>query len=370
MKRNLSKRITKIFACICTVALVAQSAMAGITAKAASASISLSNQSVKVGDTVEIPVTLNASDVYGGAVDFSFDSSVLDVTSIEAGSLIGDSQVLVKEVKNGVASLAFTLTGNKTGISGNGVVATIKATAKKAGTVNLKNALSVQLLDSNAATINASIGAGTLTIANDGPVVVDYSKVKTFTSNMTTGQMINTTIKFKATSDKDNTNFRFDVKDVAANKWSTVQAYSKTASFAWTPTKAGTYIVRVMVKNVNSDTTKAYDDYKDITFKIVDTVPDVPQITSFFCNKTTGQVGPNTTITFKANAMCSKAFKYQFQEKNVSTGKWTTLQAYSTKNTIKWTPKASGTYIVRVQVKADDSTNKQDNYKDITFKVK
>ncbi|MDZ5001656.1 cellulosome anchor protein, partial [Clostridium perfringens] len=91
---------------------------------------------------IEIAVnTSNVSDLYGASIDFVYDSSLIEVQSINKGSIWGTGTNVkepVKTIKNGQANLAITFTGNTQGISGNGTIAIIKAKVLKSGTVNLK----------------------------------------------------------------------------------------------------------------------------------------------------------------------------------------------------------------------------------------
>lgn len=104
------------------------------------------NGTPQVGNTIEIVVNLsNVQNLYGASVDFLYDTSVLEVLSVEKGNILGSSTVLepVKKIGSyetgtGQANIAFMLKGNAKGITANGTLAVIKAKVLKEGSLNLK----------------------------------------------------------------------------------------------------------------------------------------------------------------------------------------------------------------------------------------
>ncbi|MBB6625666.1 cellulosome anchor protein, partial [Clostridium gasigenes] len=99
------------------------------------------NGEAKIGNTIDIAVNIsNITNFYGGSVDFSYDTSLLEVQSITKGDIFGTNKVSepVKSVSNGLASIGLTLTGANSGVSTNGTIAIIKAKVLKEGTINIK----------------------------------------------------------------------------------------------------------------------------------------------------------------------------------------------------------------------------------------
>lgn len=154
--------------------------------------------------------------------------------------------------------------------------------------------------------------------------------------------------------------YRFDVKDVATNTWSTISEYSKENVIKYTFMNEGTYVVRALVKKENSTSVKQYDDYMDIVIKCS------KGLQSFKANKATGQrVG--TTVKFTAIPYSYDNMLFEFAVKY--NGKWTTVQPYSSNNVLSFTGDKLGTYLVRVYFKNSTEYNgTADGYKDITFK--
>ena len=89
--------------------------------------------------------------------------------------------------------------------------------------------------------------------------------ITSFTADKTSGQPAGTTIKFTANSNLGSTGlYEFMVK--SGSTWSVVQKFSTKNTLDWTPSAAGTYTVRVKIKDPNS--TKSYDALKDLQFTI------------------------------------------------------------------------------------------------------
>ncbi|MDB2103263.1 cohesin domain-containing protein [Clostridium paraputrificum] len=91
-----------------------------------------------VGDTIDIEVNIsNINNLYGGSWDLLYDSNLLDVISIEPGSLINSKVTTNVSNKKGHAYFWFTSTGNNSPISGSGSIVKIKAKILKEGKLNL-----------------------------------------------------------------------------------------------------------------------------------------------------------------------------------------------------------------------------------------
>lgn len=125
--------------------------------------------------------------------------------------------------------------------------------------------------------------------------------------------------------------------------WSTLQAYSTSKTFTWTPTAPGTYLVQVMVKEAAS--AKTYDAVSSLTYYVK------PTVTALSLNTTPAspsQVG--TPVTLSAQATGGIDLRYWFRYKASTATTWTTLQAYSPTATCTWTPTVAGNYSLQVLV--------------------
>jgi hypothetical protein len=149
--------------------------------------------------------------------------------------------------------------------------------------------------------------------------------------------------------------YQFIRYSTATGLWTTVQAYSSTNTFTWTPgpSEAGTYYVEVQVRS-NGSTAYAEASLLSSPFVINSTV----SVTSLTPN-VTFPIARGTAITWTATATGGVApLQYQFIRYSTATGLWTTVQAYSSANTFTWTPGPSeaGTYYVEVQVRSNGSS--------------
>ena len=96
-----------------------------------------------VGNTINIAINIsNVSDLYGGSIDFLYDTNLLEIQGISKGNILGSDALTPLgangKVLDGQASFAITLKGNTPGVStSNGTLAIIKAKVLKTGRVNL-----------------------------------------------------------------------------------------------------------------------------------------------------------------------------------------------------------------------------------------
>ena len=329
-------------------------------------SVEVSPIKVKVGEIVDIPIMVsNVSNLYSGSVDLQYNSEMIEIIEFSKGTINeeDDYNVFVNRIENDNASFAFSLLGKKLGKSGSGTIANIKIKAKKEGIIDLNKLLTVKLINNEIKKIETINNIKGIEIWKE-----EYkaATIKSFSCNRVSGQPIYTPLTFTATSDSsDSTYYQFSIK--FDGKWSIIKEYSKENTVQWMPIEAGTYIVRVMVKNEGADSSIKYDQYKDITFKVIDEdFSEELVINSYKANKVSGKpVGTN--ITFTAETNFPKTTLYEFAYK--FEGKWITAQKYSNINSFNFIPTKAGTYLIRVYAKHPVSTNNYDCYKDITFKI-
>ena len=90
-------------------------------------------------------------------------------------------------------------------------------------------------------------------------------------------------------------------------------------------------------------------------------------ISSFTSDKLSPQY-KDTTMTLTANATGGNgSLQYKFTATEKTTGIETVISDYSSKNSVEWTPLASGTYEVKVNVKDSDGTVKEEKFE---FEIK
>ncbi|MBX7307592.1 N-acetylmuramoyl-L-alanine amidase [Clostridium chauvoei] len=184
------------------------------------------------------------------------------------------------------------------------------------------------------------------------------SKVTGFT---VTGERIagtEMTLTAKGTPSED-TLYKFIIKD-PTGKWTDIQDFSAINTIKYTPQLSGEYRYVVHVKHKTSG--KAYDDYTytDLTVK-----GNVSTVKKF---DVTGEkvAGAEMTLTATGTPEADTLYKFIVKDPN---GKWTDIQDYSNKNTVKYTPQLAGEYRYVVHVKHKTSAKAYDDYTYTDLKV-
>ncbi|MBH0156809.1 SpoIID/LytB domain-containing protein [Fictibacillus sp. 5RED26] len=187
--------------------------------------------------------------------------------------------------------------------------------------------------------------------------------MKSVTSDKPSPQLAGTPIKVTANADGGKEKlYKFNLlKD---GVWTVAQEYSSLNTFNWTPSVSGDYKFSVHVKDAGSS--KSYDDYGTLTYKISTKATEPVVMQSVSTDKVSPQLA-NTLINISANATGGATKLYKF---NIYDGKtWKVSQDYSTKNTYAWKPTAAGLYKVSVHVKDQSSSKSYDSYKAFDYKI-
>ncbi|MBU3134096.1 hypothetical protein KPL40_16840 [Clostridium gasigenes] len=371
MKLKIKLKLKTLFIILCFSMLFQLLGTSFVIANAATttpAKVSYTiNGEAKIGNTIDIAVNIsNITNFYGGSVDFSYDTSLLEVQSITKGDIFGTNKVSepVKSVSNGLASIGLTLTGTNAGVSTNGTLAIIKAKVLKEGIINIKttplNVLispiafnsRVKLSDNNGNFITYAAEDTVLNLFGTTPIV------NSFIADKNSSQPAGTPITFTgSTSGTTGMLYRFQIFD--GSSWTVAQNYSSNNKFVWTPTKPSTYRIALNVKFTGAADT-------DFIYKTIDnfiiTQPTKPIINSFISDKTSSQ--PTCTpITFTCSTFGPTGMLYRFQVFDGST--WAIVQNYSTNNKLIWTPNKPGTYRIAINVKLTGAPDTDFIYKSI-----
>ena len=146
------------------------------------------------------------------------------------------------------------------------------------------------------------------------------------------------TVKLSASASGGSGTVQYKFVAKKDSKETVIRDYSTTKTATWTPSVAGDYELLVYVKDSdgNSDSDSASCTVEESDEDIVITTDKAsPQVT-----------GTSIRITAKANN--AKEYRFSIYESNSG---WSTLREYGTSNTVTWTPKSSGNYIIWVDVK-------------------
>ena len=182
----------------------------------------------------------------------------------------------------------------------------------------------------------------------------DISKpitISSFTSDKSSPQYEETTITLSAdaTGGSGSLQYKFTSTEKTTGEEKVISDYSSENSVEWTPLTDGTYEVKVSVKDSNGNVKEESFD-----FEVKEVFKEL-QIKSITLDKSQGNLGEAVTISTEAEGG-SGTLNYKFYYKK--DGVYTLIQAYSTSNTVKWTPDESGDYIVYVDVRDGSGTTR------------
>ncbi|WP_328591943.1 triple tyrosine motif-containing protein [Clostridium tertium] len=321
---------------------------------------------IKVGNIITIAVNVsNVTDLYGGSIDFVYDSKLIEVQSVTKGNIFASNEVLTpigpnEKIENGQASFAISMKGNKPGInSTSGTIAIIKAKVLKEGTVKLNttntntptltlngNTIRVKLSNSNGNNIGYNFTNKDISLKSNASLNIQIDKP---TSNL--GEPIT----FTASSNLGNdAQYRFYI--YIDNTWKLVQPYSDKNTFTYKAPKPGSYKVRVWVVDKNNVSNFTY---KDLDFSVVNIASLNIQI-----DKPTSNLGEPITFTASSNLGDDAQYRFYIYIDNT----WKLVQPYSDKNTFTYKAPKPGSYKVRVWV-VDKNNVSNFTYKDLDFSV-
>lgn len=190
-----------------------------------------------------------------------------------------------------------------------------------------------------------------------------YKKVniKTFTTDLSSPQVCNRSIKFKAIAEGGvNLRYRYIIEGKLAED----SEYISEDTYTWKPTKAGDYKITLLVKDVSCD--KEYEDKEVIEFNIDDLNRAPIKIKDVILDKPT-KIIKNETINIKVIAEGGIDLRYSFVvKKNNSVVE---KIEYSTCNWVNFTPTEGGTYELCARVKDKYSTKEYDSHSIVYIKA-
>ncbi|MCR1976140.1 glucosaminidase domain-containing protein, partial [Clostridium sporogenes] len=168
--------------------------------------------------------------------------------------------------------------------------------------------------------------------------------------------------------------YEFWAKDVSTGVWAKIREYKEDRYANWTPNKSGQYIIKVNVKDKNSNL--ELDGKIEKTFTVIagNTKPGKAKIQTYDIMEgskyiTDKKLGVNKLYTIKGYASSENGVLYEFWVKDVSAGVWTKIRDYKEDRYANWTPNKSGQYIIKVNVKDKNSNLELDGKVEKTFTV-
>lgn len=139
-----------------------------------SPSISITNKTATVGETVSVPVMIsNSSDVYGGNFTLQYDSSLLTAESYSFGSIVSGHTKNCNLYYQSAGNLIRVTFSGADAVSSDGTLVIFTFTAKATGTATLEFT-AYKMYDENGSSIATTI--------SNGNVTVESKPTKTLTS--------------------------------------------------------------------------------------------------------------------------------------------------------------------------------------------
>lgn len=152
-------------------------------------------------------------------------------------------------------------------------------------------------------------------------------------------QVAGKTIQLSAGGNTTGKTFRF--LEYYDGYWKELQGFSSDSTYDWTPAKSGGYLLCMEHKDMSGTVTQLFEAYsiKEPTVSIT-SLAAAPVVNDI-----------SYALEAKVNTD-APALKYEFWAINtsISDGKWEKVNTTDSSNTVTWTPKRSGSYVIQVNV--------------------
>ena len=223
-------------------------------------------------------------------------------------------------------------------------------TPEEEGTYTLK----VSVRDSKGNTASKTISSYTVSKAQSNAPVISSATVSADTAKVNDTVAIKTVVK----SGTGTPNFKYTVKINDTTVKTAKDVSSRSYTYNWTPTTAGTYKIEVVVNDANGGRASKVISS---TFKV--TGDPVTVIDSFTIAKTRVGVGETVALTTKVKAGTGEPnFRYVIKANDERLYSFTTSDRTYTYN---WTPMAKGTFNFTVVVFDASGKNVQATIKNV-----
>ena len=169
-------------------------------------------------------------------------------------------------------------------------------------------------------------------------------EINSFTTNKTSPQIADTTITLTADANggAGALQYKFVAKNISTGNEKVISNFSSSNSVKWTPTVAGTYEVKVIVKDSEDAT-----EYKTIEFVVAERVSDIT-LSQIKIDKDSCVVSEEVALSAEATGgIGNLSYKFYYEKDS----EYVVIKEYSSENSVVWTPTEAGTYSVRVEVR-------------------
>ncbi len=189
----------------------------------------------------------------------------------------------------------------------------------------------------SSADYDAWLGSSSFTVTGPPPLAVSA-----LTPSPAGSTSLGTSVTWTALATGGTAPYSYKFYLYNGTSWLLARDWGSAATWTWTPSATGSYIVQVWVRNTGSSA--SYDAWLGSSSYAI--TPAAPlDVTALSPSMTTAAVGTPVLWTTTAAAGTSP-YTYKFYVFDGTT--WTIGQDWSSANTWQWTPPAAGTYTIQV----------------------
>jgi hypothetical protein len=204
------------------------------------------------------------------------------------------------------------------------------------------------------ATAPSGLGPASAEVAPPSPLPTNNSLQLTAdkTSPVLAATVGSVTFTAHASGQRGKNEYKFWLKGPSTgNEWKVAQDYSASASYAWIPTRAGSYVIWVYSRDASNPAEPETSSW--MPFDVLDTTP-VTSVT-LTADKTSPALKATIgKVTFTPHAVGgSGKYEYKFWLNGPSTGnEWKVAQDYGISDSFTWTPMQAGHYLLWVYARS------------------
>jgi hypothetical protein len=200
-------------------------------------------------------------------------------------------------------------------------------------------------------TVGVTVSDGSLSAATTFTWTINGRlSVTGLTSAIPSPQIAGVPILFTASATDGVGPYQYKFLQTLGSNTSVVRDWANSASFTWTPSQAGNYVVTVWARSAGVTADVAEDA---MTMNYVINLPPM-SVTGLAANRPSPQY-VNTSITFTAAATGGIA-PYQYKYLLTANGNTTTVRNWSTSALYTWTPTVANAYTMTVWVRSAGQT--------------
>ena len=260
------------------------------------------------------------------------NSSTLSSTSVT----LGDTITLTGKASGGTAPYTYKMEAKHSSSTNYSVLENFTSTTSRKWVPQKTGTYSVRITVKDKA---GKTSTKSFTVTVKAKALTNSSTISA--TSISLGSSV--TLTGKASGGTSPYTYKMEAKLTSEQDYTVIKAYGSTASKAWKPEKAGTYTVRISVKDSTGKSVS-----KTFTITVKSALQNNSTVSATSITK-----GKELTLTGKASGGTSP-YTYKFEAKHSTSTNYSVLEDFSSKTVRKWIPQKTGTYTVRITVKDKD----------------